>query len=143
MNADLAIENAALKAECAQQKERIAFLERTVTQMIHTSYNVGSNGTFAPSAQDARAASAMECGDSAPLSLSQAEIDQLVTERDRLRDAIIEHRECIQGADYDYDADETYKPEADLYRALKEHKRKKTVPGGKSAIRNPQSAIAP
>lgn len=30
---------AALKAECAQQKQRIDFLERIVTQMIHTSYN--------------------------------------------------------------------------------------------------------
>lgn len=36
-----------------------------------------------------------------------------------LEGAIIAHRECIHGADYDYDGDETYQPEAKLYSILK------------------------
>lgn len=36
---ELATENAALNATVLQQKQRIEFLERTVTQMIHTAYN--------------------------------------------------------------------------------------------------------
>lgn len=36
----------------------------------------------------------------------------------QLEDAIREHRNCIHGPDYDYENDETYRPEAELYRVL-------------------------
>lgn len=59
-NAALHIDNAALRAKSAQQEQRIAFLERIVTQMIHTAYNAPATNS---------APQALECGDSAPLSL--------------------------------------------------------------------------
>jgi hypothetical protein len=33
-------------------------------------------------------------------------------------DAIVKHRNCIHGPDYDYEKDECYEPEAKLYRVI-------------------------
>jgi hypothetical protein len=55
----------------------------------------------------------------------------------RLRAAIEAHRECIHGADYNYDEDESYRPEAELYRALKSPRSSgRKISNPKSQIRN-------